>query len=242
MRATHLRQALAASTQSPVPNARSLPQQLEALRARTDQLRDMTRGGTEVYHAVARLQSAVRGLCMREAEERRLQAEDEAYASRIKACCRRAICRFIFLCARQLPRFARRGVGRCQHVTTVASAEVLKMGAKRRRWMSRRAMLLQGLPLLCSCLARHLCLFCACLYGLERLALLLCCVSLCRARPQHLPPKLPTTLARVRASTDPPLPPPVHMRTLRFHARGTGRDGGGRTRRARSKGERSCRG
>ena len=97
-----------------------------------------------MYDAIALLQSTVRGLCMREAEERRLQAEDEACASRIKACCRRAIRRFIFLSARQLPRFARRGVGRCDHVHTVVCGEVLKMGAKRRRCLSRLAMLLQG--------------------------------------------------------------------------------------------------
>ena len=98
-----------------------------------------------MYHAVALLQSAVRALCMREAEERRLQAEDEAYASLIKGCCRRALCRFVYLCARELPRLARRGVGRSHYVATIVGAEVLKMGAKRRRWMARRAMLLQGL-------------------------------------------------------------------------------------------------
>jgi hypothetical protein len=124
--------------------APDLQQHLDTLRARNERLRFITRGGTEIYHAIALLQSAARGLCMREEEERRLQAEDEAFVSRIKACCRRVVRQKIFLCARQLPRFARRGMARADHIAAVGSGEVLKMGAKRRRWMIRLAKLVEG--------------------------------------------------------------------------------------------------
>ena len=202
-------------------------QELETLGRKNQRLRDITRGGTEVYHAIALLQSAVRGLCMREAEERRLQAEDEAYASRIKACCRRAIRRFIYLSARQLPRLARRGVGRWHYVTTVVSGEVLKMGAKRRRWMQRRDLLLQGqrpasaasasgVPLVrqrCFFVASSLLLLCFSSLRLSAswsrsLARVLCSLS-CSAA---------VSLCRTRPGTD---PPSARAHTHRFDARGT---------------------
>ena len=58
-----------------------LQERLDSLRESNEHLVEVTRGGTAVYPAVAKLQSAARGLNLREEEERRLQAEDEAAAA-----------------------------------------------------------------------------------------------------------------------------------------------------------------
>jgi hypothetical protein len=115
-----------------------LQERLESLREGNQGLAEVTRGGTAVYPAVALLQSATRGLNMREEEERRLQAEDEAAAACVQAGCLRAIRRRIFIDAHELPRVARLSIARADYIATLAAAEVVKGGAKRRRWMVRR--------------------------------------------------------------------------------------------------------
>ena len=121
-----------------------LQHRLDVLRESNQGLREVTRGGTEVYPAVALLQSATRGLNMREEEERRLQAEDDAVAARMQSCCMRAVRRQIYLNARQLPCCARGSVARHEYIQCIRAAEVVKNRAKMRRWMIRLDKMREG--------------------------------------------------------------------------------------------------
>ena len=143
----NLRVELQERSRSGCGDAPGLQAHLDALRASNRCLREITRGGTEVYPPVALLQSAARGLCLREEEERRLQAEDEAKATCIKTACLQALYRKRFTNAFGLAPHVRAMQARRGYQVCVAAGERLKDGARRRRAMIRLEKLQAGFRL-----------------------------------------------------------------------------------------------
>ena len=125
-------------------NAPGLKNRLAELRVFVMRLNLMTNGGEDLYPAVAYLQSAMRGLVMREREERRLHDEDCMLSTRIQMACRRAIKRFIYLSARESTRVARGALARTDYAASLVAGEQLKNGSRRRRAMARLEMLRAG--------------------------------------------------------------------------------------------------